>query len=116
MSAIVGKYSRPQKEDDLKYEDNLKNEDDLKDEDGLNNEDILKIEDDLEKEDNLKNSLKNEDDLKYQSSTVRGHAPTACNAAPTVKSKMATRGPKKNQRGSGMGSTVSLMGAPNNFC
>ena len=64
MSTIVGEYSRPQKEDDLKYEYKLKNEDDLKDEDDLNNKDDL-------------------------------NALTACNAAPTVKSKIARGGPNK---------------------
>ena len=47
MSPIVGEYSRPQKEDDLKYEYKLKNEDDLKDEDDLNNKDDLKNEEDI---------------------------------------------------------------------
>ena len=40
-STIVGEYSRPQNEDDLKNEDSLINEDDLIDEDDLNNEDVL---------------------------------------------------------------------------
>ena len=64
MSTIVGEYSRPQNEDDLKNEDNFINEDDLKDEDDLNNKGDL-------------------------------NAFTACNATPTVKSKMATGGPQK---------------------
>ena len=39
--------SRPQIEDDLKYEGGLKKEEDLKNEEDLNNEDDLEIEDDL---------------------------------------------------------------------
>ena len=53
-----------------------KNGDDLQNEDNIINEDDLKDEDDLN----------NKDDL---------NALTACNAAPTVKSKMATGGPQK---------------------